>query len=290
MRFSKRPDLRPAPDPGGPGPRPELAWLPLDLLDVDRRYQRGLDGRRSELLISNIAGNFRWAMFQSILVTASGTRPGRWLIIDGQHRVQGAKGAGIAEVPAVIVAAESVAEQAAAFVGANQARVAVNPYALYHARLTAGDADALAVAAFCNKARITIPRSPVPADRMKPGETVALGAVTALPRRYGPVIAGLAIGAVADAYRDFPGGLRANFFHAAALLLKEQPSGAAAATAARITAALRAIGWGQLEQLSQSRKARYGGTLVLACVAVIKVKLPSAASAGVPMARLMAGR
>lgn len=104
------------------GPLPDLAWLPVEKLDVDPAYQRTLDTPRSRALVARIAAAFRWARFQAIL--AAPAAPDRWLIIDGQHRVTAARQIGLARVPAVVIPVLTTAEQAAAFVGANRDRVA----------------------------------------------------------------------------------------------------------------------------------------------------------------------
>ena len=84
------------------GTPPELAWLPVDKLDVDPAYQRTLDTKASQKLITKIAENFRWISFQAILATPQGEGDDRrWLIIDGQHRAAAAKQRGIPHIPAI---------------------------------------------------------------------------------------------------------------------------------------------------------------------------------------------
>src|ERR1700681_2137608 len=136
-----------------PGPVPDLTWLPVDRLDVDPTYQRTLDTPGGKRLVAQIAENFRWAMFQAILATPG--NPERWLIIDGQHRIAGARLAGVTSVPAVVLPGLSQDDQAAAFVGANR-RVPVSAQAVYHARVAAGDADAMTLARLCKAAGITV--------------------------------------------------------------------------------------------------------------------------------------
>lgn len=186
-----------------PGLRPTLCWLDIMRLRVDDRYQRSLETRASQDLIKRIAAAFDWASFQAVLCAPAGDD---WLILDGQHRVAAAKACGLSEVPAVIVAAETVKSQAAAFVRANRDRVAVNQFSLFHARLAADEPEAKALDRLCQAAGIRFPRYPTPADKLKPGETLALAAVQALARRHGQDFAVLAIKAVADAFGQVAGG------------------------------------------------------------------------------------
>jgi hypothetical protein len=195
-----------------PGPRPELVWLPVDHLWVDSSYQRAIDGERSQRLIAAIAVNFRWSSFQAILAVKHGDG---WRIIDGQHRVAAARQRGIPDVPAVVVANLSVAEQAAAFVEANRGRIPINPFALYRARLAAEDTVAVAIAAICAGAAISIAPYAGSKDYAKPGQTLALGTIGVLVRRYGADQAAMAVEAVAAPYHDIVGALRAPFFDGA---------------------------------------------------------------------------
>jgi hypothetical protein len=106
-----------------PGPRPELAWLPIERLFVDERYQRDLKQRH----VNRIAENFRWSRFQAVLVTKCDKG---WSIIDGQHRVEAAKVCGLDLIPAVVIDQADIAEQAASFVWANAARATVPAQAM----------------------------------------------------------------------------------------------------------------------------------------------------------------
>src|SRR5262245_51045280 len=128
----------------GIGTPPELAWLPVAKLGVDPSYQRTLESRRSKALVDRIAGDFRWLAFQAILATPKADGEG-WLILDGQHRAEAARRVGVEHVPAVVVKVADVSEQALAFVRANQDRVAVNSFALHHAKIIAGDEKAVDV-------------------------------------------------------------------------------------------------------------------------------------------------
>jgi hypothetical protein len=253
------------------GKEPELARLPVEKLGVDRTYQRTLDTKAGKILIARIAARFRWSAFQAILATPDGK--GGWLIIDGQHRVAAARQLGIKRVPAVIVDAVSVAEQAAAFVEANQARVSINPFALFHARLAAGEEEAGELQRLCEKAGITIPRYPLPADKIKPGETLALGTLAKIARAHPPAFALLVFKAVGDAYRGTAGGLAASFFAGAALALDGVEPIQRAEAAARITQFLKTKTPTDIAIAAQRRKESYGATLAKNLADILKQRL-----------------
>jgi len=257
------------------GARPKLEWLPVQKLAVDHRYQRTLDSDRSQALIARIAAKFRWSAFQAILATPRQKADGGgWLVLDGQHRVAAAKLCGIDAVPSVVVDAASLEEQAAAFVQSNLDRVTVNPYALYHAKLVGGDEAAGEIARLCKRAGIAIPRKPLAADHIGAGETLALGTLAAILRQRGPAQAALAVGAVAEAYRDEPGALRANIFLAAAALVAAAESAVERPEVAkRITAALRRLKPAELALRAAKRKVTHGMGERDAILAILRAEL-----------------
>lgn len=228
----------PADPMAGAGPRPELAWIDVSVLSVDHSYQRTLESERSQRIINRIVCGFRWSAFQAVLVTPA-ERPGHYLVLDGQHRVEAAKHIGIEDVPAVIVHTESVAEQASAFVRANLDRVTVNAFALHHARVVAGDETALDVERVCSAAGFIIPRYPIQASQLKPGQTLALGSIVLMIRALGVPATAATLKAVSAAWRDKPGYLRASLFRALTMIIQGTPIGARAALYEAITAYLR---------------------------------------------------
>lgn len=202
-----------------PGPKPEMAWLPVASLSVDRRYQRSLETLRSRALIRRIAEHFHWSAFQAIVATPT---KGGWLVIDGQHRVEGARGAGILEVPAVVIPAASMAEQARIFVQANSQRVAISPFTLYHARLAADEPSAVRTQAFCVKHGVTIPRYPIPLRALKPGQTLSVAAIERIANE-GDRAGEKAVALLLRTWPDRPGTLSRLLLTAASLLIEEMP-------------------------------------------------------------------
>lgn len=250
------------------GKRPELKWLPVAKLSVDHRYQRTLESERSQRLIARIAERFHWTAFQAVLATK---RPGGgWLIIDGQHRVEAARLCGEAEVPAVVVDASTMAEQASAFVQSNMDRVTVNPFALHRARVAGGDPTALAIDRLCKKAGIEIPPYQIPADKLKPGQTIALGTIARLSIRFGEKVAAATLKAIADAYVDRTGALRAPVIQAVAILLKEAENDERAGVDILIREYLARMDPKKLELAALSLRGRNGGAEFASLVNIIR--------------------
>lgn len=239
------------------GAPPELAWLPVDKLSVDPSYQRTLETRRSQALIEKIAANFRWVAFQAVLTvkTADG-----WTVIDGQHRVEAAKRCGVERVPAVVVVARSVAEQAAAFVQANLDRVTVTPYALHHARLAAGDPAAQAIDRCCRASGLSIPRYPLAVDNMKPGQTMALGSIGRAVKQLGEEDATIVFKSITAALGQQAGSIRAPLVLALTQLWALAPPDTRAVLFARVTRWLKGQTPEAMYANAVQRKHRHGGT------------------------------
>jgi len=198
------------------GALPILLYLPIKRLYVDHSYQRNVESERSRRLVRKIAENFQWTRFGSVLVTE--TERG-FAILDGQHRTEGARLAGISEVPCVIVEAPSFADQAKAFVGANMDRVTVNSYALHHALVSTRDPHHTLIHFVCEKSGASIPKYPVPLNKVKPGETLAIAAIGRLIRSPGVDGAVQVMSMLVKAYAKQPGSLRAPIILATGSLL-----------------------------------------------------------------------
>lgn len=124
-------------------PPPKIAWLALDQLVIDERYQRQLS-QSSGRLIRRMVENWDWNRFKPLSVAACGE--GRYEVIDGQHTAIAAATHGSVEtLPCLVLDAATLAERARAFVGINTDRVRLTAFALYQARLAAGDDEAVAV-------------------------------------------------------------------------------------------------------------------------------------------------
>ena len=199
------------------GPPPELIWIDVEDLFIDPRFQRSIAEARGERLVARIAANFRWSVFGAILVTR--LEDGRYSVIDGQHRIAAAKKRGIRQVPAVVVALLNLAEQAESFVRANADRVQVNPYALWKARLAAGEPEWIDFKAALDKAKIDVPFYTMAKRELKPNQTLSLTTLKTIFDTHGDETFQLIVTAVREGFRGCRGELGVSVITAAAMLI-----------------------------------------------------------------------
>jgi hypothetical protein len=201
------------------GPRPELRWLPIAALIVDRRYQREISTKRGRRAIEKMAAYFHWRRFTPVVV--SPRDDGRFAVLDGQHKIEAARRRHLAEVPCYIVETAGLEEEADSFLSINGDRVAITAQQMFHAALAAGQAEASAVLRICTSAGVEIPRYPIPRTSMKPNQTLAIGTIRLAFREHGaePVVDALAI--LRAAFPEDAGELSARAIRALIVLLTE---------------------------------------------------------------------
>jgi hypothetical protein len=141
--------------PQSHGAAPHLQWLPIEQLVVDPLYQRDIT-RSGRAHIRAIAANFNWAYFAPLMVAP--VEGGCFAVIDGQHRATAARLIGIEQVPCAVIVADR-RTQAAAFEAVNAKTSKLQKTQIFHARLEAGDATALAVRSACDDAGVQIVRT-----------------------------------------------------------------------------------------------------------------------------------
>jgi hypothetical protein len=138
-------------------PAPKVAHIGLEQLVIDEAYQRELSARGLRL-IRRIAERWDWNSYKPLSVAAAGD--GRYEVIDGQHTAIAAASTGAIEtLPCLVLSADTVADRARAFVGINSERLSLTPYALFRARVAAGDLDAVAVQAAVTAAGVELRQS-----------------------------------------------------------------------------------------------------------------------------------
>lgn len=218
------------------GAEPEVFWVSPHSLVVDEAYQRGLS-KQSVTLIRKIVTTWSWTKFKPPIVVKVGES---WRVIDGQHTAIGAAShGGIPAIPVICVQADTVEEQADAFLGHNRDRLAVSTLQMHHAAVAKRDADALAVEALAAAAGVRILRSVRAKEECKPCDTIAITDLYRLVRRHGHD-GGLAIlQTLADAGLAPIGSTH---IWAAELLLTD-PEYAGKVTCAAVTSALLSMGY-----------------------------------------------
>jgi len=209
--------------PRGPKPdagdRPELQWLKIAKLRIDPRYQREI-GRRGADNIVAIVPQFKWAKFTPVVVAPIGE--GLFAIIDGQHRTTAAAACGFESVPCVIIQVDH-ADQADAFVAINANVTVMSPLQIHAARLAAGDKSADELTQACAEAGVTICRYPVPASKMKPGDTLAVGMLHATLKKYGRDVLVAALCCITRTRRGNAGMIRKAIVQALCSVLEAEP-------------------------------------------------------------------
>lgn len=174
----KKPKAKAAEQFSDPGPKPGMAWLALDKLLVDERYQRQIL-RQGITHVNRLARSFVWCKFQPLTVAPSTEHKGRFAVVDGQHRLAAARRhPKITEVPCYIVAADDVAAQAMTFVGVNKDRIGVTRLNVFWASVAAGDVEAVRIKALCDRSKVKIARTALPV--LPPCTTTATGALAKL--------------------------------------------------------------------------------------------------------------
>ncbi|WP_158669944.1 ParB N-terminal domain-containing protein [Bradyrhizobium guangdongense] len=209
--------------PRGPKPdageRPELQWLKISKLRIDPRYQREI-GRRGADNIVAIVPQFKWAKFTPVVVAPIGE--GLFAVIDGQHRATAASARGFESVPCVIIQVDQ-ADQADAFVAINANVTAMSPLQLHAARLAAGSKAAAELTEACEAAGVTICRYPVPANKMQPGETLAVAMLQSALEKYGRDVLVAALSCITRTRRGNPGMIRKAIVQALCAVLEAEP-------------------------------------------------------------------
>ncbi|HEX2554197.1 MAG TPA: DUF6551 family protein [Microvirga sp.] len=202
------------------GPAAVLQWLKISDLVVDPSYQREIQsaGRSN---VRRIASAFSWAKFAPVIV--SPVEGGKFAIVDGQHRTTAAALCGLEQVPCAVIMVDR-SGQAAAFKAINGATTKVSPMAMFHAAVTAGDPEALALKEVCDCAGVRILRYPIQTDAQEPGDTMAASAIERLLKRHGRATMITALQCVTQTSEGNPGLLVAPVIAAIADVLAEEPA------------------------------------------------------------------
>jgi hypothetical protein len=201
------------------GAAPMLQWLQIADLVVDPSYQRPICGRgRSN--VDRIAREFNWRFFAPVVV--SPVKGGKFAIIDGQHRTTAAALVGFDTVPCQVVIAGHE-EQAAAFKAINGDTTPMSRMALHAAGVVANEPSAVEIANVCACAEVELLRYPVPVDKQKAGQTMAVGTLTRCLRRHGADTLVTALRCVTQTNNNAPGMLSARMIKALCEVLDDRP-------------------------------------------------------------------
>jgi ParB/Sulfiredoxin domain len=192
------------------GPAPMLQWIKIEHLLVDESYQRPILGKGRNN-VDRIAREFSWACFAPVVVAP--VEGGRFAIIDGQHRTTAAALAGFDTVPCqVVIAAQK--EQAAAFKAINGITTPISRMALHAAALVAQESWAVELTQVCATAGVELLRYPIPSNSQRPGQTMAVSALSKCLKQYGRETLITALQCVTETSNNVPGALTARLIKA----------------------------------------------------------------------------
>jgi hypothetical protein len=180
------------------GQRPTLEFRRLYDLKIDASYQRSIEIGTSQALIRRIAMYWDWSLCQPLAVARRAD--GALMVVDGQHRLAAARLRGdIYDLPCVITAYESAAEEAAAFVALNQQRRPLGALDLFRAALAAGDEESAAIHALIAGAGLSLaPHSNCTA--WAPGQVSNIGGIRHAYKRIGGEATSAALRALGSAF------------------------------------------------------------------------------------------
>ncbi len=166
------------------GLRPSLENCRIGDLNVDPSYQRSIEVGSSPSLIRKIAMFWDWSLFHPLAV--SRRVDGSLWVVDGQHRLAAAKlRRDLYDIPCVVTAYASQADEAASFVAMNVQRRALSALDLFRAALAAGDETATQITALLDQSGLTLaPHSNHSAWR--PGMVSNISGIRNAFRSFGP--------------------------------------------------------------------------------------------------------
>src|ERR1700694_285336 len=202
-----------------PGPAPFLEWIEIEKLVVDDTYQREI-GRRGTMNVHQSAENFDWSNSAPVIVAP--VEGGQFAIVDGQHRTTAAILRGQEKVPCQVVQADR-AKQAAAYAAVNGNITKTTAQQLYHAKLAAKDAHAVALADVCAAAGVEILRKNLIRTDVKVGQTHAVTALSRYLTLYGRDTLITALQCITQTADGNAGFVRATIIEALCEVLHDAP-------------------------------------------------------------------
>ncbi len=182
------------------GPLPELRWIPLNQLVIDHNYQRDLDSKHAQ----NILSDFMWQHFQVVTVTP--LENDLYAVIDGQHRTMAARSHPmITEVPCAVLPAMSTEEQALGFARMNRVIKRISALALYWAELAGQVPEYVAIDALMKRVGVKVMPYSVTAVRLPKLSTTAISKIMNSVKKFGEPSIETALLALADAWPEEEG-------------------------------------------------------------------------------------
>lgn len=167
------------------GRMPTLQFCRPIELHIDPTYQRDASSDASLVLIRRIAQHWNWDLCQPLVVARRRGLIEQMFVIDGQHRLAAARMRGdIDQLPCVILAYDSPADEAASFVHLNQQRRPLSKLELFKAAVASGDSQAIVIVGAMEAAGLSVaPHSNH--SNWKPGMVSNIAGIEAAWRTHG---------------------------------------------------------------------------------------------------------
>lgn len=180
------------------GTPPTLEWVPIDRLQVDPLYQRSTESKGGAAIIAGMNRCWDWRLCQPLNV--SRRDDGSLWVVDGQHRLEGARKRGdIPHLPCVMASHADHADEAQTFVALNRKRQRLSAADIFNADLAGGSEEAARVKEIITGAGLTLaPHSNY--ATWKPAMIFCPTAIQAAIRQFGEPVVRNAIVAFAEAY------------------------------------------------------------------------------------------
>jgi hypothetical protein len=202
------------------GDPPSLEWLAVGRLQIEPAYQRATDGHKSQRIITGMVKEWNWALCQPLV--ASRRPDGSIFVIDGQHRLEGAKKRGdIPHLPCTVLPALDHAGEAAAFVALNTKRQALSQVDVFTGMLAAGDPDALALEKLLTETGWTLARHTNTAN-YKAGDIACAPMLARAAKSLGEAPVRNALTTLREAFPERPVRKAARLLQALMLLFSDQ--------------------------------------------------------------------
>lgn len=235
------------------GDKPELRWVATDLVKVDHNYQREIKPH----VVAKILRKFSWSHFGCVSLAEQDD--GTYTVLDGQHRLAAAVAhPRINEIPASVIRASGVVEEATIFLGVNTNRTAVTTVERYWAGIEAGDAALIRVRDVLTRAGCEV--VPVPGPTTKSNLTNAVSAIQRAIDRYGDRAVINACTILKNAWLGDKSALAGTVISALARLSRANP----ALSIERMTDLLRAKGRANLSADAENMRKISGGAAEVA--------------------------
>lgn len=235
------------------GEKPQLRWVATELVKVDHNYQREIKPN----IVAKILRKFSWSHFGCVSLAEQAD--GTFTVLDGQHRLAAAIAhPRISEIPASVIRASGVSEEATIFLGVNTNRTAVTTVERYWAGIEAGDAGLIRVRDILARAGCEVVPTPGPAS--KSNMTNAVSAIQRSIDRFGERAVVTACIICKGAWQGDKSALAGTVISALARLSRANPS----MSSERMTELLRAKGRANLSADAENMRKISGGAAEVA--------------------------